>query len=70
MPGQYYFVEKLKFVEKQLCKLNPSYGKVSHALKRIRTSRQLFLYKLFAKEKHSKRLRKNLQRVNLRIKSN
>ena len=30
----YYFVEKLKIVEKQLCKLNCSYGKVSHALKR------------------------------------
>ena len=31
--GHYYFVEKLKIVEKQLCKLNCSYGKVSHALK-------------------------------------
>ena len=29
----YYFVEKLKIVEKQLCKLNCSYGKVSHVLK-------------------------------------
>ena len=28
----YYFVEKLKIVEKQLCKLNCSYGKVSYAL--------------------------------------
>ena len=27
-----YFVEKLKIVEKQLCKLNCSYGKVSHTL--------------------------------------
>ena len=31
--GHYYFVEKLKIVEKQLCKLNCSHGKVSHALK-------------------------------------
>ena len=30
--GHYYFVEKLKIVEKQLCELNCSYGKVSHAL--------------------------------------
>ena len=30
---RYYFVEKIKIVEKQLCKLNSSYGKVSHALK-------------------------------------
>ena len=30
--GHYYFVEQLKIVEKQLCKLNCSYGKVSHAL--------------------------------------
>ena len=29
----YYFFEKLKIVEQQLCKLNTSYGKVSHALK-------------------------------------
>ena len=29
----YYFLEKLKIREKQLCKLNCSYGKVSHALK-------------------------------------
>ena len=28
----YYFFEKLKIVEKQLCKLNGSYGKVSHTL--------------------------------------
>ena len=33
MSGHYYFVEKLKIVEKQLCKLNCTYGKVSHALK-------------------------------------
>ena len=32
MSGHYYFVEKLKIEEKQLCKLNCSYGKVSHAL--------------------------------------
>ena len=31
----YYFFEKLKLVEKQLCKLNCSYGKVSHTLKLI-----------------------------------
>ena len=30
--GHYYFVKKLKIVEKQLCKLNCSYGKVSHTL--------------------------------------
>ena len=30
----YYFFEKLKIVEKQLCKLNWSYGKVSHTLKK------------------------------------
>ena len=29
----YYFFEKFKIVEKQLCKLNCSYGKVSHTLK-------------------------------------
>ena len=29
----YYFVEKLKIVEKQLCKLNCSYGTVLHTLK-------------------------------------
>ena len=28
----YYFFEKLKIVEKQLCKLNCSYGKLSHPL--------------------------------------
>ena len=28
----YYFFEKLKIVEKQLCKLNYSYDKVSHTL--------------------------------------
>ena len=33
--GDYYFVEKLKIVEKQLCKLNCSYGKVSHVLKEM-----------------------------------
>ena len=33
MSGHYYFVKKLKIVEKQLCKLNCSNGKVSHALK-------------------------------------
>ena len=31
----YYFFEKLKIVEKQLCKLNCSYDKVSHTLKII-----------------------------------
>ena len=31
----YYFFEKLKIVEKQLCKLSCSYGKVSHTLNRI-----------------------------------
>ena len=29
----YYFFEKLKIVEKNLCNLNYSYGKVSHTLK-------------------------------------
>ena len=32
----YYFVEKLKIVEKQLCKLNCFYGKVSYALNKIK----------------------------------
>ena len=31
-PRHYYFFEKLKIVEKQLCKLNSFYGKVSHTL--------------------------------------
>ena len=35
MCRHYYFFEKLKIVEKQLCKLNCSYGKVSHTLKII-----------------------------------
>ena len=30
LSGHYYFVEKLKIVEKQLSKLNCSYGKVYH----------------------------------------
>ena len=29
----YYFFEKLKIMEKQLCKLNCSYSKVSHTFK-------------------------------------
>ena len=33
----YYFVEKLKIVEKKLCKLNCSYGIVSHTLEEIST---------------------------------
>ena len=33
MSQHYYFFEKLKIVEKQLCKLNCSYGKVSQTLK-------------------------------------
>ena len=32
MSRHYYFFEKLNIVEKQLCKLNCSYGKVSHTL--------------------------------------
>ena len=31
---KFYFFEKLKIVEKKLCKLNSSYGKVSDALKK------------------------------------
>ena len=31
----YYFFEKLKIGEKQLCKLNCSYGKITHALKNL-----------------------------------
>ena len=34
--GHYYFFEKLKIVEKQLCKLNCSYGKVSHTKQLIK----------------------------------
>ena len=37
-PRHYYFVEKLKIVEKQLCKLYYSYGKVSHTLKELKSS--------------------------------
>ena len=33
MSGHYYFVEKLKIVEKNLCKINCFYGEVSHILK-------------------------------------
>ena len=33
--GHYYFFEKLKIVEKQLCKLKYSYGTVLHALKEV-----------------------------------
>ena len=32
MSRHYYFFEKLKIVQKQLGKLNCSYGKVSHTL--------------------------------------
>ena len=32
MSGHYYFVEKLRIVEKNLCKRNCVYGKVSHTL--------------------------------------
>ena len=32
-PRHYYFFEILKIEEKQLCKLNCSYGKVPHTLK-------------------------------------
>ena len=39
----YYFFEKLKIVEKQLCKLNGSYGKVSHTLKEIKLIWNLIL---------------------------
>ena len=35
MSGHYYFLEKLKIMEKNLCKLNFFDGKVSHALKII-----------------------------------
>ena len=38
MSRHYYFFEKLKIVEKQPCKLNCSYGKVSHTLKRYKDS--------------------------------
>ena len=31
-----YFFEKLKIVQKQLCKLNCSYGKVSYILKLLK----------------------------------
>ena len=36
----YYFFEKLKIVEKQLCKLNCSYGKVLHTIKNVELLRQ------------------------------
>ena len=44
MPRHYYFVEKLNIVEKQLCKLNSAYGKVSHALKEFEDLRNHILY--------------------------
>ena len=43
----YSFFEKLKIVEKQLCKLNCSDGKVSHTLKTIKLKKFFyFIYKL------------------------
>ena len=39
----YYFFEKLKIVQKQLGKLNCSYGKVSHPLKLSSSSNYLVL---------------------------
>ena len=44
-PGHYYFSEKLKIEVKNLCKLNCSYAKVSHALKE-----PLIFYHLVKKE--------------------
>ena len=38
----YYFVENFKIVEKQLCKLTCSYGKVSHALEAFNNKWQFF----------------------------
>ena len=38
---QYYFFEKLKIVEKQLCKLNCSYGKISHTHIPLANTRRL-----------------------------
>ena len=37
----YYFFENLKIGEKQLCKLNCSYGKVSHTLNYIKIDRTI-----------------------------
>ena len=37
MSRHYYFFEKLKILEKQLCKQNCSYGKVSHTLNSLKT---------------------------------
>ena len=43
MKSQHYcFVQNLKIVEKQLCKLNCSYGKVPHTLKEIICLNDLF----------------------------
>ena len=42
MSGHYYFVKKLKILEKQLGKVNCSYGKVSHALNQDRESFQKY----------------------------
>ena len=39
----YYFFEKLKIVEKQICELNCSYGKVSHTLNVYAFSQQISL---------------------------
>ena len=41
----YYFFEKLKIVEKQPCKLNCSYGKVSHTLKLSRVNNEILKIK-------------------------
>ena len=42
-PRLYYFFEKLKIVEKQQCKLNCSYGKVSHTLKSFKGIKPIFM---------------------------
>ena len=39
----YYSFEKLKLVGKQLCKLNCSYGQVSHTLNRVKIIASLLL---------------------------
>ena len=58
---KYYFFEKLKILEEQLCELNCSYGKVSHTLKLIECSKIKIIIKCFeATRSHCARAKKVL----------
>ena len=61
MSGHYYFIEKLKIVEKKLCKPNCSYGKISHTL----NSNFLFFeiqFKFFFNERRWERKKNRVNR--------